>query len=136
MSTQTKTFDFVPYEDVFVRSVHTSAELPEPVQESATRVGLTGLSRFGAFAAPIAVLASFAAPAPLASFAVPAPPALVRRIFSSGEASSSAIRRLRWDFNEEWRPTEVMISQAEIAALNHLYSLTLPESFSLDLPDA
>jgi hypothetical protein len=85
-----------------------------------------GLSRFGAFAAPLAVAAMFFGGAPL----------IDRRIYAGSTSTTSDAQQMAWLIGTDWSFSEAYVTDAEIEALNQLYRLSAPEGMFLSLPDA
>jgi hypothetical protein len=111
---------------VYARDVDRVAE-PLGEASSTSGSGRLRISSFGAFAAPFALMAAFAAPAP---------PSIYRRTFSGGQGIVSRAIELDWRSHDAWEYSEAHVSQHEIDALNRLYRLSPSEGFSLELPDA
>ncbi len=86
-----------------------------------------GLSRFGAFAAPIAVAAALFAPVG---------PPVVRRTYSSGEGSRTQVLDAAWELDEALVVQTVRTAQSEIDELNRLFAISPSEGFWIEFPDA
>jgi hypothetical protein len=126
MSASTRARQFGATEGVYLRTT-SGSDVAAPLADTAAQSSRMRINRFGTFAAPWVVLASFFAPAP---------PCVARRVYSSGAVSGSGPIGLYWDLEDVWRYDEAQTTQAEIDALNALYLMSPPAGFSLDLPDA
>jgi len=129
MSTQSTIHRFHhPTGDVYVRSIDRPSANAVPQGGTASSISTRlGISKFGAFAAPFAVAAAVAAPAP---------PSVHRRILSLGEGTVSNICAIDWNAYDSLEYSEAYVTEDEIDALNRLYMLSPVEGFSLELPDA
>jgi hypothetical protein len=94
-----------------------------PSTDISTHTGQSLFGRFGAFAAPIAVVVSLFAPAP---------PAVFRRT-SAGSATNTI--DVQWQLDDVWIYTEARITQAEIDSLNALLDINMSEDRSFGLTD-
>lgn len=126
MTASTPIYRFEHEDGYYTLSIATQ-ENGQPGLPSETRIARRAMSRFGAFAAPLAVAAALFAPVP---------PQVVRRTHLGSDLSSSRVIDVAWNVDDELILHSVKTSQAEIDELNRLYEITPAEGLWIAFPDA
>lgn len=98
----------------------------EVSQSGSAQSARSAVSRFAAFATPLAAAAMFFG----------GMPAVDRRIFAGSTTVTADAQQMVWVLGTEWDFTQAYVADAEIEALNQLYRLSSPEGMFLSLPDA
>lgn len=123
---QTSMVALQPAERIYVSQRGVGAANDEVQYSGSAQSKRNGISRFGAFAAPLAA----------AAMLFGGVPAVDRRIFAGSTSLTAHAQEMVWLLGTEWAFTQTYVTDVEMEALNDLYHFSAPEGIFLSLPDA